>query len=213
MALRSSPAALETATDLRILELAAEHIRRFGIERTSVTGIAEAAGMSHANVYRYYPSKTALFDEITAAWLKSLEAGLRIIADAQDPAFDKLERMVFAIHRTYREKLESDPKIFRLFVEATGKAAPVARRHRTRVELEIHRILDEGAGSGLVEIKDARSCLKLVLDALHRFVDPAAIARDIDQTRPELEERVARVMDLLRLVLVSGIYDFKLQNL
>jgi AcrR family transcriptional regulator len=213
MALRSLPAPPETPTDARILELAAEHIRRFGVERTSVTGIAEAAGMSHANVYRYYPSKTALFEEITAGWLKPLEAGLRIIADAQDPAFDKLERMVLAIHRTYRQKLEADPKIFRLFVDAAEKAAAVARRHRGRIELELNRILDEGAGSGLIEIRDTKACLLLVLDALHRFIDPASVAHDIDQPRSLLEERVARTLDLLRLGLYYGLNDYKLQNL
>ena len=204
MAPRGLPAPPDTPTDARILDIAAEHIRRFGVERTSVTGIAEAAGMSHANVYRYYPSKTALFDEITVHWLKPLEAGLRIIADAQDPAFDKLERMVFAVHRGYRHKLESDPKIFRLFVDAAERAAPVARRHRSRIELELHRILDEGTGAGLIEIRDSKTSLLLVLDALHRFLDPAAVARDIDLVRLELEQRATRVLDLLRLGLATG---------
>lgn len=213
MALRSLPAPPETPTDARILELAAEHIRQFGVERTSVTGIAEAAGMSHANVYRYYPSKMALFEEITADWLKPLEAGLRIIADAPDPAFDKLERMVLAIHRTYRQKLEADPKIFQLFVDAAAKAAVVARRHRGRIELELHRILDEGAGSGLIEIRDAKACLLLVLNSLHRFIDPAAVAHDIDQPRSQLEDRVGRALDLLRLGLSQGLSEFRLQNL
>lgn len=208
MALRSSILAPpETTTDVRILELAAEHIRRFGVERTSVTGIAEAAGMSHANVYRYYPSKMALFDEITAGWLKPLEAGLRIISDAQDPPFDKLERLALAIHRSYRHKLEADPKIFRLFVDAADKAAPVARRHRARIESEIRRILDEGTGSGLIEIKDQEFYLLLILDALHRFIDPAAMVRDINQAQGELEERAARVLDLLRPVLTTGLQD------
>lgn len=197
MALRIAPPP-ETPTDARILELAAEHIRRYGMERTSVTGIAEEAGMSHANVYRYYPSKTALFEEITADWLKPLEAGLRIIADAPDPAFDKLERMLLAIHRTYRQKLEADPKIFRLFVCAAEKGAPIARRHRSRIELELHRVIEEGAGSGLIEMKDAKASLLLVLDAMHRFIDPAAVGHDIDQPRPQLEERAARALDLLR---------------
>jgi AcrR family transcriptional regulator len=207
MALRNISTPPEPTTDTRILELAVEHIRRFGVERTSVTGIAEAAGMSHANVYRYYPSKTALFDEITAGWLKPLEAGLRIISDAQDPPFDKLERMAFAIHRGYRHKLETDPKIFRLFVDSADKAAPVARRHRARVESEIRRILDEGTGSGLIEIKDQEFCLLLILDALHRFIDPAAMVRDIDQERIELDERAARVLDLLRLFLTKGLQE------
>jgi AcrR family transcriptional regulator len=213
MALRSLPAPPETPTDARILELTAEHIRRFGVERTSVTGIAEAAGMSHANVYRYYPSKMALFEEITADWLKPLEAGLRIIADAPDPAFDKLERMVLAIHRTYRQKLEADPKIFRLFVDAAQRGAAVARRHRCRIELELQRSLDEGAGGGLIELKDAKACLQLIVDSLYRFIDPSAVAQDIDQPRAQMEERVARALDLLRHGLWQGFSVFKLQNL
>lgn len=210
---RIQPAPPETPTDARILALAAEHIRRLGVERTSVTGIAEAAGMSHANVYRYYPSKMALFEEITADWLKPLEAGLRVIADAPDPAFDKLERMVLAIHRTYREKLESDPKIFRLFVDAAEKGAPIARRHRSRIELEFNRILEDGTGSGRIELRDSRLCLLLVLDALHRFITPAAVAQDIDQPRQQLEDRVARALELLRLGLGFGFPDYKLQNM
>jgi hypothetical protein len=89
----------------------------------------------------------------------------------------------------------------------------VARRHRGRIELELHRILDEGAGSGLIEIKDAKACLLLVLDALHRFIDPAAVSRDVDQPGAELEERMARALDLLRLGLSHGLNEFKLQNM
>ncbi len=58
--------------------------------------------MSHANVYRYFRSKTALLEAVTTAWLAPLEAGLRVIADAPDPVYDKLERLLFAIHRGYK---------------------------------------------------------------------------------------------------------------
>ena len=62
-----------SSADQRILELACDHLRRFGPKRTTIVGIAEAAGMSHANVYRYFPSKQALFEAVTALWLKPLE--------------------------------------------------------------------------------------------------------------------------------------------
>ena len=45
-----------------------------GSRAVTVVGIAEAAGMTHANVYRYFPSKAALIDAVAARWLKSLEA-------------------------------------------------------------------------------------------------------------------------------------------
>jgi AcrR family transcriptional regulator len=61
--------------------------------------IAEAAGMTHANVYRYFPSKEALIDAVVDAWIKSVETRLTDIADGPDPSDDKLERMVLALAR------------------------------------------------------------------------------------------------------------------
>jgi len=203
MALRSA-APLKPPTDVLILEIAADHIRRFGLGRTTVTRIAEEAGMSHANIYRYYPSKTALIDEITAGWLKPLETGLRSIADAPDPAFDKLERIIFAIHRTYRNKLETDPNVFALFVDATAKGSGVARKHRNRIELEIQRILDEGAGGGVFEIKDLKRALSLVCDALHKFIHPCAMNLDVAVGKAVLEDRAGLVATLVLAALAVG---------
>ena len=57
---------LQPAVDQRLLEIAAGHIRRFGAARTTIVGVAQEAGMSHANIYRYFPSKTGLLDAVTA---------------------------------------------------------------------------------------------------------------------------------------------------
>jgi AcrR family transcriptional regulator len=203
MALRPATPPKPT-TDVLILEIAADHIRRFGIERTTVTRIAEEAGMSHANVYRYYPSKTALIEEITAEWLKPLETGLRSIADAPDPAFDKLERIILAVYRTYREKLETDPNIFALFVAAAAKDDNVARKHRHRIELEIQRTLEEGASGGVFEIKDQKRALTLVCDALHKFLHPCAVDLDVGAGRVHLEDRAGLVTALVLSALASG---------
>jgi AcrR family transcriptional regulator len=191
-------------TDVLILEIAVDHIRRFGVERTTVTRIAEEAGMSHANVYRYYPSKTALIDQITAEWLKPLETLLRSIADAPDPAFDKLERIVLAVYRTYRDKLESDPNIFALFVDASMKGANVARKHRHRIELEIQRTLEEGASGGTFEIKDQKRAFAMVFDALHKFLYPGAIGFDVGVSRDHLERRAGLVTALVLAALAQG---------
>ncbi len=79
--------------------------------------------MTHANVYRYFPSKMALLDEVVASGLRPLEARLREAADGADPAHDKLERMLIAVHRDYRSKLDDDPALFDLLIEALAKTA------------------------------------------------------------------------------------------
>jgi AcrR family transcriptional regulator len=202
MALRSLPA--KPSTDLRLLDLATEHVRRHGAARLTVTEIADAAGMSHANVYRYFRSKTALLDAVTNAWLAPLEASLRVIADAPDPVYDKLERLLFAIHRAYNDKLATDPKIFDLFCAAAQAQTDIARRHQQRITRALHHILEEGSGSGAYAIDDQAAAIHVVLDGMHRFLTPVAVRNDVDIPRAQLEKRASRMLKAIGRILASG---------
>jgi AcrR family transcriptional regulator len=198
---------LEALTsDARILETAAAHLRRFGPARTTIVAVAEEAGMSHANVYRYFPSKVALIDEVTAAWLRPIEAEARMIADGPDPAPDKLERVLFALHRSYRDKLERDPVLFELLCEGARADKGVARQHRSRVQNIVQRILDEGIAQAAFSGGDLRKAQELVFDLSHRFVQPVAIAMDAGANRAAVDARAARVTRLTLRALASGAY-------
>ena len=185
MALRPA-VPLKPATDILILEIAANHIRRFGIERTTVTEIAEEAGMSHANVYRYYPSKAALIEEITADWLKPLETE-RAIADAPDPAF-AARPDYFRCPPHVSRQARNRPEYICAVRGSDRKGAASPRKHRNRVELEIQRTLEEGAGGGVFEFKDQKAALALVCDALHKFIHPCALSLDGAVDRATLED-------------------------
>ncbi len=102
-------------TDQRLLSVAASHLRLVGARRLTVTAVAEAAGMTHANVYRYFPSKEALIDAVVDAWIKSVETRLSEIADAPDPADDKLERLILVMARANRDGLQENPALYAAF--------------------------------------------------------------------------------------------------
>ena len=51
----------------RILEAAEECFARYGFRKTSMEDIAREAGLSRRSVYRHFPDKSALFDEVAAA--------------------------------------------------------------------------------------------------------------------------------------------------
>jgi AcrR family transcriptional regulator len=190
--------------EARILEIARAHVRKFGAARTTIVGIAEEAGMTHANVYRYFDSKDALMEELTASWLRPLEARLREAADGADPAYDKLERMLLAIHRVYRQKLEQDPAVFDLFVQALDKGRPSARKHRTRVQSEIERVVEEGIASGAFALPERRRALSLIFDAGHRFIHPLALRLDAETSGAAIEDRFERIVALVLRALRSG---------
>jgi AcrR family transcriptional regulator len=180
-------------TDARLLDLAADHIRQHGLARTTVVAIAREAQMSHGNVYRYFPSKEALVDAVSTQWLKVIEAGARDICDAPDPVFDKLERILAGVHSAYRNKLESDPKIFDLFVEASREGRGVARRHRLKLQAEVTRVVEEAGFSPA----DQRRALALIFDMCHRFLNPGSVRADADVTRAQIEARFERVVRAL----------------
>ncbi|MCC0003272.1 MAG: TetR/AcrR family transcriptional regulator [Methylobacteriaceae bacterium] len=196
----------EQPADARILEAATIFLRRYGPKRATVVAIAEAAGMSHANVYRYFPSKAALIEEVTSAWLRPIEAEVRVIAESPDPAPDKLERILFAIHRSYRDKLERDPHLFRLLVAAAESDAGLARKHRARLEGAVQRTIEEGFAQGNFRPADLRRAVTLVFDIAHRFVHPAGIALDARSMRTSVDSRAARMARLLLQAIGTGRY-------
>jgi AcrR family transcriptional regulator len=64
-------AALEAQTRLRITESTVELHRTLGPSRTSISGVAERAGVRRSTVYRHFPDEAALFAACSAHWMAS----------------------------------------------------------------------------------------------------------------------------------------------
>lgn len=190
--------------EARILETARAHVQKFGAKRVTIVAIAEELGMSHANVYRHFPSKAALLDAVTQAWLRPLEARLREVAEGADPAADKLERLLMAVHSAYRRTLETEPKLFDLLIEALEKGRPVAIQHRARVQAEAQRIVEDGINGGGFAFTDRRRAMALVFDVAHRFIHPAAMKLDRDVQRAALANRFEAALGLVMRALRFG---------
>jgi AcrR family transcriptional regulator len=70
-----------------------------GYSETSIPAIARAAGISTANVYRYFPSKITILYTLYEPWLvERLERLEKTLARIADPR-DRLERLLLALWR------------------------------------------------------------------------------------------------------------------
>lgn len=163
-------------TRARLLAAAALEIRQIGPKRMTISGLAGRLGMSHANVYRYFPDKQGIVDAVLNTWLRGLETRLQDIVDGPDPADDKLERFFTTLTRSYAETFAQEPALFQLLAEA-GVDSTEAERHRRRVEAFVERIVEEGNVTRLFSGGDTRRMAMLTLDLAHRFCDPAAVWR------------------------------------
>lgn len=205
LARNAPPSIRRDSPEDRLLRVAAEHLARFGPRRLTVVGVAEEAGMTHANVYRYFPSKAELVDAVAGQWLKEVEASLADIADSPDPADDKLERFVLAIARQYRDCAQSNPHVFEVYVAAVEHSRGVARKHRGRQLRLLERVIEEGIGAEVFNPRDRERAIAFVIDATQRFVNPAMVRIDVRVPRAVLDERLNAVLRVVLRALAAGL--------
>ncbi len=180
----------------RIMQAAAAELARMGPRRFTVIGVAEAAHMTHPNIYRYFTSKVALVDALVAQWLQPLEERIEMVVAAPDPVSDKLERMVAAISRAYRATKADNPNLFLAFAAANTANRAVVRKHRLRLRRAFDRVIDEGIASEAIGLRDRTKAQALLTDACWRFIDPASVLVEAD-TDAGLNARLERVMEAI----------------
>ena len=190
--------------DARLLTIASDHLKRFGARHVTVVSIADAAGMTHANVYRYFPSKAALIDAVAGQWLKRVETVIAAIADAPDPADDKLERLLQAWARTHRDLLRDDPHLFDVYCTATETRRSIVRRHRTRMRQLTERVVDEGIATGKFETRDRDRAVTFVTDVTFRFINPLTIRLDSDMPDDLADLRLGALVRATLRTLANG---------
>lgn len=191
--------------DSRLLSIAADQLKRLGPKHVTVVSIADAAGMTHANVYRYFASKAALIDAVAGQWLKGLEATIADIADSPDPADDKLERLLQAWARIHRELLLENRHLFDVYCTATETSRALVRKHRARMRALIERVLDEGIATAKFEPRDRERALAFVSDAVYRFINPLTVRLDAEVPQDILDQRLAVMIRVVLRALAHGI--------
>ncbi|MFC5393464.1 TetR/AcrR family transcriptional regulator [Bosea vestrisii] len=192
-------------SEMRILSVAGEHLRQHGLRRFTVVAVAEEAGMTHANVYRYFPSRTALIDAVVDVWLKSAERKLADIADGPDPAEDKLERLILALAKANRDLLHEEPHLFAALSQAVAKRHAISRRNRTRVRALFERVIDDGIATGAFEPRDRDRAIAFVIDATHRFIHPASLELEADVPQASVDARLATLIRVALRTLATGV--------
>lgn len=192
------------SADARLLAIASDRLRQHGRASVTVVSVAEAAGMTHANVYRYFQSKAALIDAVAAQWLKGLEATIAAIADGPDPVEDKLENLLGVVAHAQRDLLVENPNLFEVYADAASGSRVIYRRFRARLRHMIERVVDEGAASAIFELRDREQAMTFISDAANRFIHPVAISLDGQMPRDMFEKRLNIVIRVILRSLRSG---------
>ena len=153
----------EQETRLRITEAAVEMHRTVGPANTTMTEVAELAGVSRATVYNHFPSEFELFMACSTHWA------------TQNPFPDPSrwatieahsERLVSALeelYRWYRLKEDMLGKVFR-DTPVVLPLAEVMGQLWSPYEAAMIQTLAGGWADGKTEVEELEAMLRLVLD-------------------------------------------------
>ncbi|MFJ5033660.1 TetR family transcriptional regulator [Streptomyces sp. NPDC088560] len=193
---RGRPPRTESAgTRDRILGAAREEFSERGYEKTSVRGIAKAAGVDSALVHHYFGTKEQVFEAAVAvAFAPALNAPDAVAAGSLEGMGERLTRFVFGVweNPTSRTPLlailrsavnnDTAAAVFRRLI-----ATQLMRRIAAQVDLPDRELRAELAAAQLVGVAMMRYVIKL---------EPLASA--------DLEQIVARVAPVVQHHLTNG---------
>ncbi|WP_069886318.1 TetR/AcrR family transcriptional regulator [Streptomyces luteocolor] len=177
------------ATRDRILDAAREEFSERGYEKTSVRGIAKAAGVDSALVHHYFGTKEQVFEAaVTIAFAPALEAPAAIEEGPLEGVGERLTRFILGVWESPATRVpllaivrsavnnETAAAVFRRLV-----AAQLLSRIARRLEVPDAQLRAELAAAQLVGIAMLRYVIK---------VEPLASA--------DLEQIVARVAPVVQ---------------
>ena len=158
----------------------------------TIVGIARALSMSHANIYRFFPGKTAIIDAVLDGWLSRVETLISEIASRDGAASERIERVVIELHRRRRAKFKQEPELYESFRRViVGRPAAVARRQEKFVAV-FRSIIHKGVLDGEFRPMDEHEAATVLEDATAFFLHPAVMPSALDNRGEERARNVVR---------------------
>jgi AcrR family transcriptional regulator len=180
-----------TDTRTRILTEAERLFRHYGYGKTTIADISEACGMSSANVYRFFPSKSALMEAICGRLITALHVRLHEITRMPLPASDRLGLFVGEMYQNTLENLLDHRKVHEMVVVAMDEQWLAIRTHLDRITDLLGALIEDGIASGEFPPKDVKRMAKTAHAAMVCFCHPVVVAQKLDDEERATPEEIA----------------------
>ena len=161
----------------RILEAAEKLFRIYGYSKTNVADIARELGMSPANIYRFFRSKTDIHEALARRMLGQNEALARSIAALPLPASERLHRFVIDMHRRTVETFLDAEKVHEMVVIAIENQWGVVENYIDGQCRIIQSIIEDCIRSGEFPPQDSAVSAKCFGAGMTALVHPQCVSQ------------------------------------
>ncbi|GHF51195.1 AcrR family transcriptional regulator [Amycolatopsis bartoniae] len=183
-----------------ILSATEDVLRRYGPAKATVVDVARALGVTHASVYRHFPSKAALREAVTRRWLDRVFRDLApVAADTRLAPPARLRAWLTALSATARRMTSGDPELFATYQVLVAEHWSTVTDHLAGVLEQLRGIIADGVASGDFAVRDPAAAAHVVFTATSAFHHPAHAAEwDTPKTSATLDDVCTLVLDGLR---------------
>lgn len=189
----------QSATRARIADAAEALFRQIGYQKTSVADIAKACAMSPANVYRFFPSKSAINEAITLRLLDTVASELEAMAAGPGSAGERLRATARHLYRRDVELFFAEKRMHDMVGAAMTEHWGVILDFIRRVLAVWEGLLREGIATGEFRDLDPAATAVSFKHCMMLWHHPMLLADCLGrgQTPEELEAQQQAALDLL----------------
>lgn len=203
MSITTAPSSAE-ATRARIADAAEKLFRNMGYQKTAVADIARELGMSPANVYRFFASKSAINEAITARLLDGLLARLDAVIGGPGSAETRLHAFTQDTLNSCLSLFFHEKRMHDMVSAAMGEDWGVIRDYLERFIEMIARLVAEGMAAGEFAPGCPQAAARVIKGCTVAWHHPALLAecmQAMERTPADLSADLRQAMNLI----ISGL--------
>ena len=177
IAARTSP----EETRERILVAAEELFRRIGYYKTTVGDIAQALGMSSANIYRFFASKNGIVEALCGKILGQLLGEANAAASAPGRPSERIFSLLMTLHRHHRDHLTHHERVHEMVMVAMDENWGAIHAFIETCQGIAEKLIAEGQASGEFGPGEPAILADLTFGACASLLHPMMIAKCASQ--------------------------------
>ncbi|PYB70485.1 MULTISPECIES: TetR/AcrR family transcriptional regulator [Rhizobium] len=164
-------------TRAEILNTAEALFRSHGYANVAIADIASELGMSPANVFKHFRTKTSLVDAIAT---RAIEQTLQVLKglDPKKPAPERLLALAEHVMQSHLTEINDSPYLFEMILITVSEELDCGERFQAMMIDTISQIIQSGIDEGIYAVSDVPRLARASFDAMICVIHPVMIAHE-----------------------------------
>ena len=158
-----------------LLDIAEELVRKRGVVELSMTELAAAAGMSPANLYRFFENKEALLEAAAGRWFAPKIAIMEEVIAAELPSREKMYQFFARRFVLMRDQFREDPDMFKSYLELGDQHFEVVKGYVDLGDHYLSEIVVQAMDEGYLPDHSIDDAVSLINQMVQVYCNPEAL--------------------------------------